>query len=639
MIVWITFGIALLLSWLFIPVVRKYSFRYGLVAFPRVDRWHRLPTPTMGGVAIFSAFAISLLLAVCALTWKPEWLPDKLLDSFAGGMFLIRSWGFLLGAVLVFGLGVYDDLKPLSPPAKLIGQIIAAAIVVSTGTITNFFTPRLDNHLIALILNILVSIVWLVGITNAINLLDNMDGLAGGISLITAILLGYLFWEMGNIGLVIVSAALVGSILSFLFYNFPPAKIFMGDSGSMFLGFTLASLAIARQPQASNVFAVLGVPTLLFLLPIIDTVLVTITRLLRGESPVRGGLDHTSHRLVAFGLKEHQVLWVLYSIALLSGVLAITFEAIGYWLSVILIPVFIIGLALVAAYLGGLKIHESSAIVQISSTGSFPAGQTNPIAQVMLDLTFKRRLFEVLLDFGIIFLAFYLAFITLYGIYLSELRLLLFTKALPAALSVTYLAFFLSGVYRGVWRYVGVNDFVHYLKAALGSLISTGIVVYLWYFFQASGKLLSPFEAYAPGVFIFYGLYLFAGLAISRSSFKILDRFANQQPQPSDERILIYGASDLGEMALRWILMNPELHYRTIGFLDDNPLKAGRSIHGIRVLGDFKNLDQVLKELKIDGIIFTEPTIASTTGLDVKTAVGKYGCWVRNFHLGFDELE
>ena len=134
----------------------------------------------------------------------------------------------------------------------------------------------------------------------------------------------------------------------------------MGDSGSLFLGFTLAVLAIARQPQASNVFAITGVPTLLFLLPILDTTLVTLTRLLRGQSPVMGGQDHTSHRLIAFGFSERQTLMVLYTVAIASGVVAIAIETIDYWLSLILVPTVVIVLALLVAYLARMKVVSST---------------------------------------------------------------------------------------------------------------------------------------------------------------------------------------------------------------------------------------------------------------------------------------
>ena len=151
---------------------------------------------------------------------------------------------FIMISIFIFFLGWYDDVKHISPPAKLIGQIIAAAIVISLGYTTHFFTPKISNNLVAQLPNTVLTFIWLVGITNAINLLDNMDGLAGGISFITTLLLGYLFWRAGNYSLVLVCAAISGSLIGFLIFNYPPASIFMGDSGSMFLGFTLACLAI-----------------------------------------------------------------------------------------------------------------------------------------------------------------------------------------------------------------------------------------------------------------------------------------------------------------------------------------------------------------------------------------------------------
>ncbi|NJN44816.1 MAG: undecaprenyl/decaprenyl-phosphate alpha-N-acetylglucosaminyl 1-phosphate transferase [Anaerolineae bacterium] len=249
---------------------------------------------------------------------------------------------------LYFGVGLYDDFKPLTPTAKVGFQIIAAGIVVFSGYRTGFFDIEL--------LNILITMIWLVGITNAINLLDNMDGLAGGISFITAVFLCFFFWRIpGQEAFLLLALALAGGILGFLVFNFPPASIFMGDSGSLFLGFTLAALAIARKPQASNVFAVMSVPTLIFLLPILDTTFVAFTRLLRGQSPTQGGRDHTSHRLVAFGLSERQAVLILYALAFGSGAVGAVIESIDYTLGLVLIPVVVLSAALLAAYLGTSK--------------------------------------------------------------------------------------------------------------------------------------------------------------------------------------------------------------------------------------------------------------------------------------------
>ena len=248
-----------------VPLVRKLSFRIGKVAQPRKDRWHSQPTPTLGGVAMFTAFIVAM---VCTTLLRSDWAGVQ------------ARWSLLVGSLLMFGLGLFDDFKRISPPVKLAGQVLAATVVIFFGNNTIDFFPWP-------IANILLTFFWLVGITNAINLLDNMDGLASGVSLIAAGVLCYFFWRGGDEFLLVLALALAGAILGFLVFNFPPAKIFMGDSGSLLLGFSLASLSIARRTRASNIFAVVGVPTLLFLLPILDTSLVTITRLLRGQSPSR----------------------------------------------------------------------------------------------------------------------------------------------------------------------------------------------------------------------------------------------------------------------------------------------------------------------------------------------------------------
>jgi UDP-GlcNAc:undecaprenyl-phosphate GlcNAc-1-phosphate transferase len=421
------------------------------------------------------------------------------------------SWGFLSGSVLLFILGLYDEFHPISPAAKLVGQILAATLVILLGYTSTFFSPKIANSLIAQLPNILFTYLWLIGITNAINLLDNMDGLAGGIAFITSAVLSFFFWRSGNLSLLWVSLALAGSLLGFLVYNFPPAKIFMGDSGSLFIGFTLASLAIANQKQqASDVLAVLGVPTLLFLLPILDTALVTFTRLMRGQSPAQGGRDHTSHRLIAFGLNERQTLFVLYGVALASAVLAAALESLNYWLSLALVPLLILSLALLAAYLGGLK------VVNLPASPS----PGTALARLMTELTYRRRLLEVILDFGLISIAYYLAFLARYAgasnqaVRMNEVRLELYLLTLPLALAGSYLSFVIFGVYRGVWRYVDLGDLLRYVQAALGSaaLLAASL-------FVISSTDLTPWAGKITGfLLVIFAVFLFLGLAASRLS-------------------------------------------------------------------------------------------------------------------------
>lgn len=517
------------------------------------------------------------------------------------------------GSAFMFLIGIYDDIKPLTPPVKMAGQILAAGIVVFSGYRTDFFSTDLPN--------ILLTVVWLVGITNAINLLDNMDGLAGGISFITACLLSFFFWRTpGQEELLLLSLTLAGSILGYLIFNFPPASIFMGDSGSLFLGFTLAILAIARKPQASNVFAIMSVPTLIFLLPILDTTFVTFTRLLRGQSPAQGGRDHTSHRLVAFGLSERQAVLVLYALALGAGITGAIVESLDYTLSLVLIPVIVLSAALLAAYLGRVKVVGAPK----------PERRTGPLTTIMVELTYKRRMLELALDFFIISIAYYLAFLVQAGFKLDATSTELLLMSLPAALGGGYLANYLFRVYQGVWEYMGINDFIRFAGAALGSAVICGGALMIY----------AP-EAFSASALFLFGVFLLVGLAGSRSSFKVLDQILGRargrgvQAQ-KDVAVLLYGAGDFGEIALRWILQNSKLGYRVVGIVDTDPYKWGRKIHGVDVLGSPEKLETLLQEQKIQGIILaTDGENIATPTLEI---CRKHGVWVQRMRFEFEEM-
>lgn len=604
-----------MLNLFFVPLVRRLSLRLGLMVQPREDRWHRSPTPTLGGVGIFAAFGLCLLIA-------RAYSPD------VGGW---GAWGFLSGSVLIFAMGLYDDFRPMAPAAKLVGQILATTLIILLGYTSTFFSPKIPNSLIAQIPNILLTYLWVVGITNAINLLDNMDGLAAGIAFITSIVLSYFFWRSGNFDLLWASLALAGSLLGFWIYNFPPARIFMGDSGSLFIGFTLAALAIANQKQrASDVLATLGVPTLLFLLPILDTVLVTFTRLLRGQSPIRGGRDHTSHRLIAFGLSERQALAVLYGVALVSAVLAASLERLNYWLSLALVPLLILSLAVLAAYLGGLKI--------VSLPEAPRPGQA--IARLMTELTYRRRMLEVILDFGLISIAYYLAFLVHsaitgnQGMVMTEARLELYLLSLPLALASSYLAFILFGVYRGVWRYVDLGDLLRYVQSALGSAALLAAMLFL----LGSTEIASWADQLSAVLLTLFALLLLLGLTGTRFSFRLLDRYSRKRSRYPEQAVLILGAGDVGEMAARWILMNPELGYRLAGFLDDDPYIVGRQIHGVAVLGGLSHLEAILQRQMIKGVILAGIDLAPDDEKALRDICQRHGCWVRRLKLEFVEL-
>lgn len=588
-------ALSFLISLISVPLVRWLSFRLGKVKQPRQDRWHRQPTPTLGGIAIFTAFLAALFILMLVT-----------------GSYSASYGSLLIGAGMAFAIGLLDDLRPLPPTLKLVGQLAAATVVIFFGDQTIRFFPWMFA-------NILLTYFWLIGITNAINLLDNMDGLAAGVALIAAGLLGVFLWSGRADFLLQVDLALAGALLGFLVFNFPPAKIFMGDSGSLFIGFLLAALAVFRKSQASSVLAVFGVPILIFLLPILDTTLVTFTRLLRGQSPAQGGTDHTSHRLVSFGLSERQALVVLYGVALLGGGSAVALEALDYDTSLVLIPLVLVALSLLAAYLGQLKIVTSTQ----------PASSN--LSRWMTDLAYRRRLFELLLDLALVTFSYYLAYWTRYGLNMTSVSMGLFQRSWLVALVSAYLMFALWGVYRGVWRYIGVDNLLRYLGAAIG----TAALAY------GVAQALFPRQGFNLDIFFLFAVFLMLGLGGSRSTFVVLDRFYHRQRiQPNGERVALVGAGDEGELALRWLLRNPELGFRPIGFLDNDQALWGRSINGVDILGGSERLKNLIEEKRVDGVIFTSPRFADLPEAQKMIALcHQSGVWVRFLKLEFELME
>ena len=271
-------ALALVTSLIVTPVVRGAALRWGRISLASPDRWHARPTPNLGGVAIFVGFAVAVVLEMLLV---PADLSIRDVSARAVVPLTHRD-GLLLAAVMIFALGLIDDLVHLRPSAKLVGQLVAASVLLMSGIgvwLTGFY-----------IVDVMVSLFWFIGITNALNLLDNMDGLAGGVGAIAASFMGVNFLLAGDVGLAGVAFAFAGALVGFLVHNYPPARIFMGDSGSLFTGLVLAGLALSPAPGLSrSLFAVVVVPAVVLAVPILDTTFVTLTRLLEGRPISKGG--------------------------------------------------------------------------------------------------------------------------------------------------------------------------------------------------------------------------------------------------------------------------------------------------------------------------------------------------------------
>lgn len=476
----ISFALAVML----VPVSRFIAHRSGLVAHPRNDRWHRGTIPLLGGVAIAGALFIGALVSGAVATVAVP----------------------LGAAMFMFAVGLVDDVLALKPSTKLIAQIAAAALLVYFGYRLNWLESRL--------LDSVLTMVWVIGLTNAFNLLDNMDGLCAGTALIVGLMLiaglatGASSERAGPA--ILFLSLLTGAAAGFLVYNFPPASIFMGDSGSLLLGFSLAMLTLGTEGvrgSRADVLSVIAGPVFVLLIPIFDTTLVTVARLLSGRSPAVGGRDHSSHRLVAIGLSERNAVFVLWSLAAVGGVIALLLRNIGDGLSLAAGGLFLVAMCVFAVYLARVRVYDDAQV------------NTARVTPLLSEFMYKRRVLEVAVDVGLAFLAFYFANQWLFEPedYLRNAEN--FYQALPLVMAVQTIAFFLVGFYREQWQYRGrLKEFQRLthgvVLGAAGALLFTIVV------FQQYPRSIA--------VFVLHAALLLALVTVVRSVFFALDRLVSR---------------------------------------------------------------------------------------------------------------
>jgi len=553
---------ALALSLVLTPLVRAFARRFGVIAKPRLDRWSKKPTAMMGGVAVYLSVLVTFLVFV----------PHTR-----------EGWVVMGASTALFVVGLVDDFLHIKPYQKLIGQVLGATAVVYFGLLL----PWGWGASVAMVL----TIFWLIGITNAINLLDNMDGLAAGISAIAAVFIAASFASNGQSTEAVMLAVFAAALLGFLVFNSNPATIFMGDCGSMFVGFFLASSALlsASGDRGRSFIVVIAVPVLILFIPIFDTTLVTVVRKISGRAASQGGRDHASHRLVALGLSERRAVWMLYAFAGASGILAMLVRQFEYHTGIAMVLGFAVVLTLMGVYLAGVKVYDEAEV---------QAAREKPLVSFLVDLSYKRRIFEVLLDVALVILAYYFSYVLLFGSDLGPEVWQLFLKTIPVLIFLKMSALLAAGVYRGLWRYISVDNLIVYAKAvAAGSVAS---VLALLFAFR--------FEGFSRAVFAVDAMIFFLMLAGSRVAFRL---FRRMLPAPSmgGRRVLIYGAGDAGELLLREMRNNLRLQYTPVGFVDDDPFKKGKVIHGLRVFGGNGHLRRICEEQRVEEVLISSSRI------------------------------
>jgi len=573
---------ALLLSLTLTPLARMAAHRYGFLAQPRVDRWHQQPTALFGGVGIFLAFAI----------------PFAVLNEHDWSLLFLMA-----GATTVFGLGVADDLYPIQPYVKLLVQIVAAGLATYGA-----FVPA---HGMALPL-IPLAIFGLVALTNAFNLLDNMDGLAAGIACITSFFLFLVSFTMQSWMVALCAAILFGATLGFLFYNFNPATIFMGDSGSMFLGFTLAALTMkGNWEQATSLLLMVLTPLLILAVPIFDTTFVTLVRWMNGKAISQGGRDHTSHRLVAFGLSERKTVALFYSISITCGSIAFLGVLYNALLLSLLGTIMVIGISSLGIFLSRIVVYGKEGEPRVRAAAD---------QGVVLDIfvMHKRRILEVLVDVVLIGLAYASSFVIRFDGDIPPQHLRVLAESLSLILPLKLVVFAAFGLYGGVWRYVGMRDLIEIFKAVtLSSMLSIAVMTMLF-----------RFDLFPHTVFVIDWMFLMLLVSGVRTIIRIIREYLFSLSDREGERVIIVGAGDAGEMVFRELRNNARIGYLPVGFIDDDPEKQGRRIHGVPVLGGRDKIVELVERLQIDQIMVAIPSapaesferiisICKSTGLPV----------------------
>jgi UDP-GlcNAc:undecaprenyl-phosphate GlcNAc-1-phosphate transferase len=527
-------------------------------ATPSADRWHTATTPTFGGVGIFAGFAAAVGAALV----------------FGGIASTGEIAAILAGCAILFAAGLLDDVRALNPLAKLAIQVLAAALVLSSG----ISVEVVDNDRLAWALGL----VWLVGMTNAFNLLDNMDGLAASMGFVASSFFAIAAATVNpNRDIFVVAAALALACAAFLPFNLRPgrpAAVFMGDSGSQVIGLALGSLGLAASYKvAGTTLATLVLPLLVLAIPILDTGLVTVLRLLEGRPVSQGGRDHTSHRLVYRGLSEKRAVLLLTAIAAGLGATSLAYMVLDN------------GRITAAGVLLSFAL-----LLQFASflSDAHQAGAERSSLRVHW-----RRLVEVVVDGALVTAAFYAAYIVVVEGNGTINQRHMFIVTLPILLAVRFLTFVPFGLYRSVWRYAGARDAALVLAAVV---VSEGIAFAI----IDATRTLGDFPT---SIFVLDALLcalLIGGARFGERAFvSVVSGLAGRT---DERRVLIVGAGKSGRSLLRELRETP--NERVVGFLDDDPQLRGRRIHGVRIVGLSTAAPDAIARTRANAVVVTIPS-------------------------------
>lgn len=338
---YLTLVIAFVASIILTPIVKRIAFRVGAVDRPNYRKVHGRIMPRLGGLAIFGSFILAYFIL----------RPVDPISNSVEAAFIPITTAIIVGAFLIILTGVLDDMYEITAKAKMLGQLLAAGIVVVGGGLEiSFINLPFGGELSFGYLSIPLTILWIVGITNAINLIDGLDGLAAGVSTIALITLAIMAFIMGDPFVMATAALLAASSIGFLFYNFHPAKIFMGDTGALFLGFMISVLALMGFKNVTVVALI--IPIIMLGVPISDTFFAIVRRVREKKSISAADKSHLHHCLLNIGFSHRQTVLIIYGIAALFGLAALLFSQATLWGGILLLGVMLLAIELFVEVVG-----------------------------------------------------------------------------------------------------------------------------------------------------------------------------------------------------------------------------------------------------------------------------------------------
>lgn len=617
---YIIFVIPLVLSLLITPLVIRFARKVGAMDQPNQRKIHQYPIPRLGGIAIYSSFFLSLLLYFYL---DPALHPFTSMHPHTGVMLVVSLTMVLL-------LGIWDDMRSLSALSKFAAQCVAASIVYLAGFRISAVTDPFNPSLLHLgYLDFPATVLWIVAITNAFNLIDGLDGLASGVAFIVSLTTCLISFLKGDLTTAMLALILAGSVLGFLRYNFNGARIFLGDSGSLFLGFLLAILSMVSSTKGSTAFSII-VPLLALGLPIMETGLSMIRRFLRAVLPHQQGKrplstklgamfvpdkGHIHHQLIARGLSHQSSVLLLYTVSCIFGIGAF---AVTIANSIVATSILV---AIGIATLVGVRQLRYKEMAVLRN------GVLLPLYEWPL---LNSALFRGFLDLAFIFSAYAAAYFLTYRTHAFLKADESFVTSTALICGIQLLVFYLCGLYKGTFRESGVGDVIKIIKSVILAVVITWITLaFAW---SPRGEI--------NATLIVLDFYILLSMEMGlRISYPVLNYFSKREQSEGKKKVLIYGAGRKGSLIVQHILNDSQLQFCPVGFLDDNPDLEGKRVNGYPIFGGHWKLARVLKKFEVAEIIICTDKIGTEVLNRLVRVAKRGGVTIRKVNIQLKDIK